>query len=323
MVLYLFLLLTQLSGTQVLGQLLTCTYITNHHFLNMAAAPDVEKVLAAATRPVPTGNLSGSENEDLVRSTEDEFIPPDDGIVAWSQVVAGHFVNWMSWGLPSTFGVYQLYYRDTLHLPQSQISWIGSTQVFLAFLMCAPSGRLADAGYARQTIAGGAFLTVFGTLMTSLSTQYWQILLSQGICTGLGLGIMFMPPLAVINSYFRQKRSLAMAVSATGTGVGSVVFPATVQYLIPRIGFPWAVRCSALVALVISVISFILIRPRLTPRRSGSLVEWDAFKEAPYVLYTVGTFLFFWALYFGFFYVSTIHSLNLFTFVVPFRVSYG
>jgi hypothetical protein len=93
--------------------------------------------------------------------------------------------------------------------------------------------------------------------------------------------------------------------------------------LIPRIGFPWAVRCSALVALVISVISFILIRPRLTPRRSGSLVEWDAFKEAPYVLYTVGTFLFFWALYFGFFYVSTIHFLNLFTFLVPFRVSYG
>lgn len=274
----------------------------------MAAAPDVEKVLAANIRPLPNENTSGSENDDHAGPPKGEFVPPDGGLVAWSQVVAGHFVNWMSWGLPSTFGVYQLYYRDTLHLPQSQISWIGSIQVFLAFLMCAPSGRLADAGYIRQTIAGGAFLTVFGTIMTSLSTKYWQILLSQGICTGVGLGIMFMPPLAVINSYFREKRSLALAVSATGTGCGSVVFPATVQYLIPRVGFPWAVRCSAFVALFISVISLLLIRPRLAPRRSGSLVEWGAFKEAPYVLYTVGTFLFFYALYFGFFYVSSVHE---------------
>jgi predicted MFS family arabinose efflux permease len=142
--------------------------------------------------------------------------------------------------------------------------------------------------------------------MTSLCTEYWQIFLAQGLCTGVGLGLIFMPPMSVINSYFLKNRSSAMAIAATGTGLGSVIFPATIQYLIPRIGFPWAVRCAAFVALSVSVLAVLLLRPQLRPRKAGPLIEWDAFKEGPYLLYILGAFLFFWALYFGYFYVSIV-----------------
>ena len=271
----------------------------------MAAEHDVEKASPGSRRP---GEVLVSGGEDAAPQTEEEFQPPDGGFAAWSQVFAGVLLNMMAWGYPATFGVYQLHYRDTLKLPESQISWIGSVQVFLAFGMCAFSGRLADAGYVKETIAAGSLLVVFGTFMTSLCTEYWQIFLAQGLCTGLGLGIVFMPPLSVINSYFVTKRSLALAASATGTGLGSVVFPATIQYLIPRIGFPWAVRCAAFVALFISVVAVLIIRPKLKPRKSGPIIEWEAFREGPYLLYLLGAFLFFWALYFGFFYVSTASS---------------
>jgi MFS family permease len=220
--------------------------------------------------------------------------------------LGGIFINMMAWGFPSTFGVYQLYYRETLKLPDSQISWIGSLQVFLAFAMCTFSGRLADAGYLRSTIIAGAFLVVFGTFMTSLCTQYWQILLAQGLCTGLGLGIMFMPPVSIITSYFHTKKSSALAISATGTGFGSVLFPATVNYLKPKIGFGWAVRCAAFEAIVLTVLALLILRPQLRPRKAGPLVEWSAFREGPYLLYILGAFLFFCGQYFGFFYVSTI-----------------
>jgi MFS family permease len=270
----------------------------------MAATADVEKAAPMSRRPSRLDDVSVSGGEDAVPPAEEEFQPPDGGLVAWSQVVAGIFINMMAWGYPSTFGVYQLYYRDTLKLPEAQISWIGSLQVFLAFAMCTFSGRLADAGYVKSTIVVGSLLVVFGTFMTSLCTEYWQIFLAQGLCTGLGLGIIFMPPLSVINSYFVTKRSSALAISATGTGIGSVIFPATIQYLIPQIGFPWAVRCAAFVALFVSTVSVLMLRPQLRPRRSGPIIEWDAFREGPYLLYILGAFLFFWALYFGFFYVS-------------------
>jgi MFS family permease len=270
---------------------------------------DIEKSLGTKSQLGEDASSPAKKN-DAVPDVEDasELIY-DRGLLAWSQVLAGNLINCMTWGYPATFGVYQLYYKDVLQVPQAQISWIGSIQVFLAFMMCTVSGRLADAGYIRQTLIAGEFLVVFGTFMTSLATQYWEIFLAQGICTGLGLGIMFMPAISVISSYFKEKRSLALALAATGTGFGSLVFPSTIQYLIPRIGFPWAVRCSAFVALFVSVISILLLKPRLAPRRAGPLVEWDAFKEAPYVLFASGSFLIFWALYFGFFYVRELPSL--------------
>ncbi|KAK3378371.1 major facilitator superfamily domain-containing protein [Podospora didyma] len=270
----------------------------------MAIETDIEKTVQVSNRSPTLDDVSVLNGEGENPSGDCEFQPPDGGLTAWCQVLSGCLVNMLSWGYPSTFGVYQLYYRDTLKLPEAQISWIGSLQVFLAFATCALSGRLADAGYLKSTIASGSFLVVFGTFMTSLSTEYWQIFLSQGVCTGLGLGIMFMPPLAVINSYFKEKRSYALAISATGTGFGSVIFPAVVQYLIPQVGFPWAVRCSAFVAMTMAILAILLLRPQLRPRKSGPMVEWDAFKEGPYVLYTLGAFVFFWALYFGFFYIN-------------------
>ncbi|KAM0284829.1 hypothetical protein ACHAQH_001750 [Verticillium albo-atrum] len=171
--------------------------------------------------------------------------------------------------------------------------------------MCTVSGRPSDAGYGRHAVLAGSLLAVFGTFMTSLTTRYWEIFLAQGVCTGLGLGLMFMPSVAVISSYFKRKRSLALAVSATGTGTGSTVFPATVQYLIPKVGFPWAVRCAAVVALLFVILMNLLLKPRLTPRRKGPMVEWAAFKEPTYVLFTCGCFAYFWALYFGFFYINS------------------
>lgn len=251
-------------------------------------------------------HLQDSDIENALSPSDSlsDFQPPDGGLTAWTQVLAGTLVNMLSWGYPSAFGVFQLYYRDTLGLPEAQISWIGSVQTFLAFMTCTFAGRLADAGYIKSTTSAGAFLVVFGTFMTSLATEYWQIFLAQGLCTGLGLGIMFMPPLSLIGAYFQKKRSYALAVAATGTGLGSVVFPAMIQYLIPSVGFPWAVRCAGFVALFISVVSIAMLRPVLTPRKSGPLIEWSAFREAPYVLYALGAFLFFWALYFGLFFVS-------------------
>ncbi|OBR12152.1 Major facilitator superfamily transporter [Colletotrichum higginsianum IMI 349063] len=238
-------------------------------------------------------------------SAEHDLVYPEGGWTAWSQVLAGNMLNALAWGYPATFGVYQLYYTDKLHLPAAQVSWIGSVQIFLTFALCTISGRLTDAGYARHAVLVGCVFVVFGSFMTSLCTRYWQIMLAQGVCTGMGLGVLFMPSVAIIGSYFKEKRSLALAVSTTGTGVGSLIFPSTLQYLVPQVGFPWAVRCSAFVALAVATIANMLLRPRLPPRKSGPLVEWTAFREGPYILFTLGVFFYFMALYFGFFYINT------------------
>lgn len=58
-----------------------------------------------------------------------------------------------------------------------------------------------------------------------------------------------------------------------------------------------------LVVLVMVIIILALLRVRLPPRKSGPLVEWSAFKEPAYMLFTFGVFLLYWTLYFAIFYV--------------------
>lgn len=70
-------------------------------------------------------------------------------------------------------------------------------------------------------------------------------------------------------------------------------------------GFSRAVQIQGFIALAFAIIINLLLRPRLPPRKSGPLVEWPAFREPAYSLFTVGMFLIFWALYFCFFYVNT------------------
>jgi len=293
----------------------------------------------------------------------DEVVIVDRGLRAWSQVLAAFLINAAAWGSPSAYGAYQAYYTTGAppdqQLSATQASWIGSLQTFLTYFLCAVSGRLADAGYARQTVAAAAALAVLGTLLTSMAAAggnvYWQLLLTQGLLTGTGLGLVTAPSMTVVNDHFRRNKSIALALATTGTSAGSAVFPAVVQYLVPLVGFVWAVRCSAFVMLLLLANAWLLLRPR--PRRRqvkmartaegagagagersvaavaaatetvahrrgcvegsrkskgkkmasmmmGLLPDLSVFREPLYVLFTAASFLIFWALYFGFFYVS-------------------
>jgi MFS family permease len=53
-----------------------------------------------------------------------------------------------------------------------------------------------------------------------LATKYWHVFLTQGICMGLGAGLLYIPSLALVGSWFSRKRSLAMGIATSGIAVG-------------------------------------------------------------------------------------------------------
>lgn len=66
----------------------------------------------------------------------------------------------------------------------------------------------------------GNFLVVFGVMMLSLSTKYWQVFLSQGICMGLGAGLLYIPSLAMVGVWFDKRRNVALGIVMSGIAVG-------------------------------------------------------------------------------------------------------
>lgn len=215
-----------------------------------------------------------------------------------------HLIVLNTWGVINSFGAFQSYYVDSLSRPPSDVAWIGSIQVFLLFFIGVFTGRLTDAGFFRPLAVLGSLLTVAGTMASSVCTQYWQILLAQGVCVGLGNGCLFCPAVAVSTSYFDKRRSIAIGLTACGSATGGVLYPSIVRELLPRLGLAWTIRIIGFLQLAGLIVGVVTIRPRLPPRRSGRLVEWAIFKEAQFVYFAVGSFLCFWGIYFALFYAA-------------------
>ncbi|KAI1822579.1 major facilitator superfamily domain-containing protein [Xylaria intraflava] len=239
--------------------------------------------------------------------------PPDGGLKAWTQVAMGSFVLFSTWGYANSFGAYQEYYTETLPESPSTISWIGGIQIFLSLTVGAFSGRLLDAGFFMPTFLVGIIIQVLGIFLMSISTQYWQLFLTQGVLSGIGAGIYFTPAISLVNTYFDKRRGFAVGLVTTGNSVGGIVYPLIVRELIPQLGFAWTTRVIGFLNLGLLSIAFTFMRPRLPPRKSGPLLELAAFKEPQYVGYLVSAFFLYWANYYTFYYIGSYgtEALNL------------
>ena len=129
-------------------------------------------------------------------------------------------------GIVNTYGVYQTFYQTNFLSSESEsnISWIGSIQAFLLFIVGAVAGPVFDAGYLKSLIWTGAILSVLGMMLTSISSRYWQVLLSQGVVVGIGTGCLFIAAISIISQYFTTKKVFAYGITSTGSSIGESNF---------------------------------------------------------------------------------------------------
>jgi hypothetical protein len=121
--------------------------------------------------------------------------PPDGGLAAWLVILGVWCCSFCSYGWMNSIGVFQEYYQDTLlrGYSASTISWIPSLEVFLMTAMGPFVGLAYDRYGPRWLLLVGSVLHVFGLFMASLGTKYYQLLLAQGVCSALGVSMIFQP----------------------------------------------------------------------------------------------------------------------------------
>ncbi|KAK0634212.1 major facilitator superfamily transporter monocarboxylate [Immersiella caudata] len=232
--------------------------------------------------------------------------PPNGGLSAWLQVAASFAVFFNTWGVLNTFGVFQTYYETGALFTESSsnISWIGSVQSYCLLLMGLIAGPIYDRGYLRALLVVGSFLIVFGFMMLSLCTTYWQAVLAQGFCIGTGAGLIFVPSLAVLPAYFSTRMGLALGLAASGSSFGGVIYPIVFYKLLQQTSFGWAVRTVGFLALATLLIPLIFMNQRSKPAKARAALDWTAFTDLPFAAFTVSTMVGFIGLYVMLFYIS-------------------
>lgn len=167
------------------------------------------------------------------------------------------------------------------------------------------TGPMFDAGYFRALVIFAAFLLPFGLMMTSLATEYWQLILSQGICIGLAAGCLFVPSVAILPQYFHRKRGLANGLAASGSSIGGVVYPIMLDQLQKKVGIAWATRALGFVCFGTICISVAIMRSRFKPKEKRKLYQLSALKEPAFTLFAIAMFMGFLGFYNFLFYVQS------------------
>lgn len=154
-------------------------------------------------------------------------LPPDGGTEAWLVVFGGWCCYLSSYGWLSSIGVFQTYYEQDLlrSYSPSTIAWILSVQAFVLTGMAPINGKIFDNYGSNALIWIGSFLHIFGIMMLSLSTQYYQVFLAQSICSGIGAAMIFHGATNAVSTWFRERRGLALGLASSGASIGGIIMP--------------------------------------------------------------------------------------------------
>ncbi len=238
-------------------------------------------------------NYIASEDTDFLIS----MIPPDGGWNAWTQVLASFLINFNTFGLVNAFGDYQAFY-ETEYLSSysgSDISWIGTVQAALLLLVGVLSGPIFDKGYFTITLRVSSIVLVFAWMMLSLADQYYQMMLSQGILAGLCVGLLYIPSVALIPLYFKDRRGLALGLALSGAPIGGIIYSVVFRAALTNISFGWATRIVAFIVLATLAAANILIRPldhiQIRTNANRQFLDLKAFREIPFTFFFIAAFM--------------------------------
>ncbi|KAF5230020.1 hypothetical protein FAUST_10043 [Fusarium austroamericanum] len=225
---------------------------------------------------------------------QDAVQPKSEGFDAWMQVVGAFLIYTATWGLLSAYGSYEKYYETVMLVstPSTNIAWVGTLQGVI--LICVVTGPIYDRGYFRELLIVGTLITVFGVMMLSLAHSYYQVLLAQGICVGIGSAILYVPSISMVASRFERRRALAVFFATSGTAIGGIIYPIIFTNLQPKIGFAWTTRVLGFVTLAELIGALAIMLPATKGKLSHkvrSLLDPTAFRDPAFMAFCLALFL--------------------------------
>jgi MFS family permease len=120
--------------------------------------------------------------------------------------------------------MFQLYYSEVMFKDQSSsaLAWITTLQIFMLFMFGPAVGKMIDVYGCRKTLLPFSIMAVFSVCMLSLCTEYWQVMLAQGVAFGFAAAGLSLPAMATATQWFSTKKGLAVGIVSAGSSLGKM-----------------------------------------------------------------------------------------------------
>ncbi|TRY74853.1 hypothetical protein TCAL_00536 [Tigriopus californicus] len=196
----------------------------------------------------------------MIEFTQAMSSQPPDGGWGWVVVGASFYCNFILNGIIFSFGILLTPLADHFQVKRSTIAWSGSIVTGL-FLGSGPlvSYQIRRFG-CRPVSMAGSLLAALGMCLSSSSSSIDAFIVTYGIMSGLGFGMVYLPSLVICGLYFDKKRALATGIALCGSGTGGLVLLPLSTSLLHHFGWQGAIMCFSGLCLSCFFVS-ILMRP--------------------------------------------------------------
>ncbi|KAK2737777.1 hypothetical protein FQN57_007425 [Myotisia sp. PD_48] len=191
-------------------------------------------------------------------------VPPDGGY-GWVCVACASVINANSWGVNSSYGVFLSHYLENdifVNTTPIEYAFIGGLSMSCCLLIAPLVTHLIHLYGNKVTLFSGVVIQTSSFIGASFATKKWHIILSQGVCFGLGMGMIFISCVGIIPQWFLRRRSIANSIGAAGSGMGGLVYSLAAGAMIPSIGLGWTFRVLGLLSFSMNVVAATLLRDR-------------------------------------------------------------
>ncbi|KAI8664003.1 MFS domain-containing protein [Fusarium keratoplasticum] len=188
-----------------------------------------------------------------------------NGGYGWVCTAASAMINAHTWGLNSSYGAFLAHYLSVEYFTGAtplEYGFIGSLSISCALMVPPVATALTRGIGARPTMLCGVVIHTAGLILASLAAKVLHLFLTQGILFGLGMGLLFSPAAAIVPQWFSTHRSLATSISASGSGLGVLIYSVASGAMIQKLGVPWTLHVLGIVAFVVKTLCACLVKDR-------------------------------------------------------------
>ncbi|MFC1901907.1 MFS transporter [Chloroflexota bacterium] len=184
-------------------------------------------------------------------------------------VVAAFIIHVVMFGPRSCFGVFFKPLVAEFGLSRALLSGVYSTSTIVQGVSGIVMGHLNDRLGPRVVLTLCGFLVGLGYLLMSTTTTAWQLYLFYSVILGIGMGGLYAPIMSTVAKWFVTRRSVMTGIVIAGDGIGGMLSPPIINWLIFTYGWRYAtVIIGALVLMIVIITAQFL---RRDPAKMGQL----------------------------------------------------
>lgn len=196
-------------------------------------------------------NEDKAVSEEVIEEKKVEKKNDGGGLSPWFVVLASFLCICVLDGTMYSFGSFLEALMSDMKQRRGTVSIAGSLQVAVSAFAGPPAASLVRRYGPRYVCVSGAVTATFGLVLASFSSNLVGIFIGQSLLTGLGFGLMYIPAVVAVAERFkgRERGGLALGLALCGAGAGQVGVAPLVSALIESMGWRWALRVLAVIAL--------------------------------------------------------------------------